>query len=40
MSTKNLLKSLLKENQIFCRKLLQTEKEWIDFAMNDTLYMK
>jgi len=37
---KNLLKKwLLKESQIFCRKLLQTEKEQIDFAKNHSLYM-
>jgi len=34
-----LLKSLLKENQILCGKLLQTEKERIDFANNHILYM-
>jgi len=33
------IKSLLKESQIFCRKLLQTEKERIDFAKDHTLYM-
>jgi len=33
------LQSLLKERQTFCRKLLQTEKERIDFANNPSLYM-
>jgi len=27
------------KSQIFCRKLLQTEKEWIDAAKNHSLYM-
>jgi len=36
---KNLLKIVLKENQTFCRKLLQTEKERIDFAMNHSWYI-
>jgi len=31
------LKSLLKQSQIFCGKLLQTEKERIDFAKNHSL---
>jgi len=31
--------SLLKESQVFCRKLLQIEKERIDFAKNHSLYM-
>jgi len=33
------LKSLLKESQVFREKLLQTEKERIDFAKNHSLYM-
>jgi len=33
------LKSLLKESHIFCRKLLQTENQRIDFAKNHSLYM-
>jgi len=36
---KNLLKVASKESQIFCRKLLQTEKERIDFPTNHSLYM-
>jgi len=36
---KNLLKSLLKESQIFCRKLLETEMEQIDFAKNHSFRM-
>jgi len=36
---KNLLQSLLKESEIFCGKLLQTENERIDFAKNHSLYM-
>jgi len=32
------LKSLLKESKIFRGKLLQTEKERIDFAKNHSLY--
>jgi len=36
---KNLLKSILKESQIVCGKLLQTEKDRIDFAKNHSLYM-
>jgi len=35
---KNLLKSVLLETT-FCGKLLQTEKEQIDFAKNHSLYM-
>jgi len=34
-----LLKSLLKERQIFRGKLLQTEEERIDFAKNHSLYV-
>jgi len=34
---KSTLKSLLNESQIFCGKLLQTEKERIDFANNRSL---
>ena len=34
---KNLLKSLLKESEILCGKLLQTENERIDFAKNRSL---
>jgi len=33
------LKSFRKESQIFCGKLLQTEKERIDFAKNHSLYI-
>jgi len=36
---KNLLKVASKETQIFCRQLLQNEKERIDFAKNHSLYM-
>ena len=34
---KNLINVASKESQIFCGKLLQTEKEWIDFAKYHSL---
>jgi len=39
LTVKKYLQSLLKESQIFCWNLLQTEKEQIDFAKNHSLYM-
>jgi len=35
----NIIKVASKEKQIFCRKLLLTEKERIDFAKNHSLHM-
>jgi len=36
---KILLKVASNESEIFCRKLLQIEREQIDFAKNHSLYM-